>query len=140
MIVEKVDPLRNSFSDYSLDGNILIIGGVTVDLDAEEGDQEVIISFGSCNGMVHRDLMPCCTYVAEVIIPPRRYETVEMDGPASGISTGSGKGEQSDEVPATHMETVPVPLDVASVTLKLWPIVDESQGEINQQHQMVGGE
>jgi hypothetical protein len=119
MIIEKVDRGREAFGDYSLNGNELTVGGVTVDLAAEEDDQQVIISFGKCNGVIHRGLMPCCEYVAEVIIPPRKYQTVEVAGPSQGM-THSGTGEE-EELPATHTERVPAPLDPDSVILRLWP-------------------
>jgi hypothetical protein len=126
MIIEKIDPVRESFSDYVIDGTILTVAGVTIDLALEEGDQQVIIQFGSCQGKVHRGLMPCCEHVADVVIPPRKYQTVEVDGPPQGM-THSGIGED-EELPATHTETMPVPLDVESVVLNLWP-VDETQGQ-----------
>jgi hypothetical protein len=146
MIIEKIDPTREAFSDYSFEGAVLTIAGIPVNLEEEQGDQEVIITFAACNGMVHRGMMPCCEYVADVLIPPRKYETVEVEGSASGISTGAassgsgsgsgGEGGKADEEPETHTESVPIPLDLDSVTLKLWPIVDKSvtnhqQGEIN---------
>jgi hypothetical protein len=129
MIIENVDPSRDSFTDYSLEGTELTIGDVTVDLADEEGDQEVIITFGSCNGKVHRGLMPCCQYVADVIIPPRKYETVEVEGPSQGTTgTGNTHGKNNeDETPTTHTENVRVPLDTDSVTLRLWPIPDQNQ-------------
>jgi hypothetical protein len=136
MIIEKVDPIREAFSDYSAEGTVLKISKVTVDLAAEESDQEVIISFGTCNGMVHRGLKPCCQHVADVIIPPRKYEAVEVDGPPTGSmeATSAAKDGKAGG-PETHMEMVPVPLNMDTVTLKLWPIVDESQSEVN--HQMM---
>jgi hypothetical protein len=117
MLIQKVDPSREVFSDYSLEGTILSIGGIEVDLEAEQENQEVIITFSNHNGMIHRGMMPCCEYVAEVILPPRRYEAVEVDGPP----VKAFSGEEGEEVPATYIETVPVPLDVDSVILKLWP-------------------
>jgi hypothetical protein len=136
MIIEKVDPARDAFSDYSLEGTVLKISNKTVDLAAEENDQEVIISFGSCDGMVHRGLMPCCEHVADVIIPPRKYQSVEVDGPpaSSTREAPAGKGGK-DSVPETHVENVAVPLDLDAVTLKLWPIVDAGQDEVD--HQMM---
>jgi hypothetical protein len=146
MIIEKIDPTREAFNDYSLEGAVLTIAGIPVNLEEEQGDQEVIITFAACDGKVHRGMMPCCQYVADVLIPPRKYETVEVEGPASGTSTGTvgsgsgsgsgGKGKNEDAEPETHTESIPVPLDLDSVTLKLWPIVDQSetnhtQGEIN---------
>ena len=94
MIIEKIDPARESFSDYSIDGTILTIAGITLDLTLEEGDQQVIIQFGSCQGKVHRGLMPCCKHVADVVIPPRQYQTVEVDGQPQGMShDGMNEGE-----------------------------------------------
>jgi hypothetical protein len=132
MIIEKIDPGRESFSDYSIETTILTIAGLTIDLALEEGDQQVIIQFGSCNGKVHRGLMPCCEHVADVVIPPRRYETVEVDGPPQGMShDGMNEG---GELPATRTDTVPVPLDVESVLLNLWP-VDETRDETIQEEE-----
>jgi hypothetical protein len=126
MIIENIDPERKSFSDYSLDGNILTISGVAIDLAAEEGEQEIRITLGCCNGMVHRGLMPCCTYVADVIIPPRRYETAVIE------SSTDINGGDTDEA-TTHTKSVPIPLDPESVVLRLWPVADETEGK----HQMM---
>jgi hypothetical protein len=134
MIIEKIDPARESFSDYSIDGSILTIAGATIDLALEENDQQVIIQFGICQGKVHRGLMPCCKHVADAVIPPRKYQTVEVDGPPQGM-TYSGTGKK-DELPATHTETVPVPLDAESVVLKLWPL-DDTRGETIQEEENV---
>jgi hypothetical protein len=130
MIVEKVDPSREAFSDYTLEGVILTIAGIPVNLEEEQGEQEVIITFAACNGKVHRGMMPCCQYVADVIIPPRKYETVEVKGPGSGTAGSKGKGK--DEEAETHTESVPIPLDLDSVTLKLWPVVEQSESEHQQ--------
>jgi hypothetical protein len=115
VIIEKVDPAREAFSDYSLEEAILTVGGIEVDLAAEQGDQEAIITFASCNGTVHRGMMTCCEYVADVIVPPRKYDLVEV--------------EAEGEEPATRTESVPVPLDLDSVTLRLWPVTAQSENE-----------
>jgi hypothetical protein len=120
MIIEKVDPAREAFGDFSLEGTILTIGGIAVVLVAEEGDQEVIITVGSCNGAVHRGLMPRCTYVADIIIPPRKYDTVTIEGENKGEAT---------------TETVPHPLDTDTVTLRLWPAVGEVGNETNNENE-----
>jgi hypothetical protein len=130
MIIQKVDPARDSYSNYALDGATLTVGGIAVDLESEQGDQEVIITFSDHNGMIHRGMMPCCKYVAEVVIPPRRYETVERDGPPPNAFSGGGEEDEEDEVPATHTETVAVPLDLDSVVLKLWPVENDRQEAI----------
>jgi hypothetical protein len=115
MIIEKIDPLRECFSDYSLDGDSLTIGGVIIDLATEQDDQEKIITLGKCNGMVHRGLMPRCVYAADVVIPPRRHKHEEVEG---------ADGE-------TKTIVAPMPLDTELVVLRLWPVVDEAESEIN---------
>jgi hypothetical protein len=112
---------------------VLTIAGIPVDLEAEQSDQEAIITFAACNGKVHRGMMPCCQYVADVVIPPRKYETVEAEGPGSGTAgSGGAKGKGKDEEPETHTESVPVPLDLDSVVLRLWPVVEQSETEEQQ--------
>jgi hypothetical protein len=69
MIVERVDKKQECFSDYTLNEGILTIGGIPVDLQGEQQDQEVIITFSRCGSMVQRGMMACCAYVAEIIIP-----------------------------------------------------------------------
>jgi hypothetical protein len=119
MVIQKVDPNRESFGDYALNEAVLTIGGIAVDLEAEQEDQEVIIAFSDHNGMIHRGMMPCCRYVAEVLIPPRRYELVAVEH--TPVNEDDGEGKESDEEAGTHTENVPVPLDIDSVVLKLWP-------------------
>ena len=112
MIIERVDQQvgqQDVFRDYRLDGKVLTIGGIAVDLEAEQGDQQIIITFACCGGTIHRGMMSCGKYAAEVLIPPRRYETVEV------------VEEVSEAEQRTHIESVPVPLDIDCVTLKLWP-------------------
>jgi hypothetical protein len=132
MIVEKVDPSREAFSDYSLDGMVLTIAEIPVNLEEEQDEQEVIITFATCDGKVHRGMMPCCQYVADVIIPPRKYETVEVEGPGSGTAGSGGSKDGSGEEPETHTESVPIPLDLDSVLLRLWPVVEQSEIEHQQ--------
>jgi hypothetical protein len=117
MIIEKIDSRRESFSGYSIDGNNVTVGGITVDLAAEERDQEVIITFGNLNGQICRGLMPGCIYAAEIVIPPRKYNVIEKSG---------------EEEAGIEAETIPVPLDIDTVTLRLWPVANEANGEINE--------
>jgi hypothetical protein len=126
MIIQKVDPAREAFSDYSLEGAVLTIGGIAVDLETEQKDQEVIITFSDHNGMIHRGMMPCCKYVSEVILPPRKYDVVEVEG--SPANTFSGEDNEGEE-PETHTETVPVSLDLDSVVLNLWPVENNGHEE-----------
>jgi hypothetical protein len=119
MVVKKIDPLRDCFDDFSLNGTILTIGGEKVDLADEEEEQEKIITFGSCNGKVHRGLMPRCVYVADVIIPPRKYETA--------------KDEEADEGGGAETVSNALPLDTTTVTINVWPkVVDLAENENDQ--------
>jgi hypothetical protein len=129
MIIEKIDPARESFSDFSIEGTILTVAGATIDLALEEGEQQVIIPFGSCNGKAHRGLMPCCLHIADVIIPPRKYHEAIFDGPPQG---NSGMNED-EELPATHTETVPTPLDVESVVIRVWPVVEAQTDTVQEE-------
>ena len=116
MIIGKTDPARECFGAYSLEGTMLAIGGVTADLAPEEGDRQAVITFGYCDGRIHRGLTgKRCTCAAEIIIPPRRYGTAEAGG-SGGMSFGGDDG-----APAAHTETVPVPLDTETVTPRLRP-------------------
>jgi len=115
MIIEKVDPNREAFSGYQLTGSILTVAGIAVDLEAEQEDQEKVIAITLCgiSGKAMRGMMQCCKYLADIIIPPRKYELVEAE----------------DEEAVTHTESVPLPLDVDSVILRTWPV--EASGENN---------
>jgi len=128
MIIEKVDPHRESFSDYQLTDSILTVAGIAVDLEAEQGDQEKVIAITKCGvtGKIMRGMMPCCKYLADIIIPPRKYKEVEVtEEPVT-----PPKGKPKDEDAVTHTENVPLPLDLNSVILRTWPV--EVSGENNQ--------
>jgi hypothetical protein len=127
MIIERVDKKRECFSDYTLSEGVLRIGGIPIDLQAEQAEQEVIITFCRCGSMVHRGMMPGCEYAAEVIIPPRRYRSEEVavtDTPRGDTS----EAEVEMEV-KTHTEMVAEPLDSDTVVLQLWPIGTEYEKE-----------
>jgi hypothetical protein len=120
MIVERVDKKRECFSDYALNDGVLRIGGIPIDVQAEQQEQEVIITLCRCGSAVHRGMMPYCEYVAEVIIPPRKYQTIEVeDTPTGG---GSTEGEEEETERKMHREQVAVPLDSDTVVLRLWPV------------------
>lgn len=91
MIVRRVDSKRESYREYSIGEGILTIGGIAIDVGAEQGEQEVIITLSRCGGEVHRGMSAGGAYVAEVIIPPRKYDLVEVASePSEGEETGSG--------------------------------------------------
>jgi hypothetical protein len=113
MIIEKVDRNKECYGEYSLEGSVLRIGDIEIDLEGEQMEQEVLVPIVMYEGSVHRGLLPCCEYVAEVIIPPRHYETVKV----------AAKEEGMEE------ERVAVPLDIHRVVLKLWPISKREEKE-----------
>jgi hypothetical protein len=112
MIVKKVDAGKECFNGYSFNDGILTVGGIAIDLQAEQGEQEVIITFCLCGGEVHRGMSAGGAYVVEVIIPPKNYELVEVAAVPSG-----GEGEEEMQT-----ERVAIPLDFDTVSLTLWPI------------------
>ena len=125
MIIEKVDPNREAFSDYRLAGSILTVAGIAVDLEAEQEDQEKVISITECGitGNVMRGMMACCKYLADIIIPPRKYDLVEVkDEPVT-----PPKGKPKNEETGTHTESVPVALDIDSVILRPWPVEEQEE-------------
>ena len=129
MIIEKVDSGRECFCDYKLDGFVLTIGGVEIDLAAEEDEQEKTITLGKCNGVIHRGLTQRCVYIADVIIPPRKYETTETENDTEKDSGDKGEGGTMRN---NIVNIIALPLDTESVKLRLWPVIDTAENEINQ--------
>jgi len=133
MTIQKVDPNREAFSDYQLVEKTLTIAGISVDLEAEQEDQEKVITFTRCGktgNIVRGMVMPCCQYLAEIIIPPRKYEEVEVEDEPVTPPKGKPKG---DEEVTTHTEIIPLPLDIESVIFRTWPV--EAQEETNSEEE-----
>jgi hypothetical protein len=128
MKIEKVDPNREPFSDYRLVGTVLTVAGIAVDLEAEQENQEKVIAITKCSvtKQAVRGMKPCCEYMADIIIPPRKYETVTVDPPPKG--KGKGKDGERQEPQA---EEKPLPLDLGEVILRTWPV--GARGEINEE-------
>jgi hypothetical protein len=97
MIVNEMNEGRRA--EYSLVGHILTIEGDSYDLQALQQDVELKI-----------DVIKNNQYIANIIIPPKRYRLVERQG--TDIS-----GE-----PITVQVPEPEPLDVNAVILNLWAI------------------
>lgn len=111
MIVEKVDPTREVTTDIQLDGTLLSVAGVKINLEEEEADSQVLITVSRHEGVATRQSVAGGEYIADIIIPPRRYEPVEDIGEDGEIKT----------------ESVPIPVDTNSVVLRLWPISAKSE-------------
>jgi hypothetical protein len=121
MIVKKLGKETDRYADFSVEGNAITFADqLVIDLEEEEQDDEVNIPVCSNGTEYHRDLHPDCAYVAQIIIPPRKYDIDYVDEE----NKETGKFE-SKEV------KLPIPFDVENVVLRLWPILltDISEGD-----------
>ncbi len=94
MIVEKMQENGN-FEEYSIDGTILRLGDKEMDIDALQKEGQEII-----------DIMEDGRFVANVIIPPAKYEEVE-------VAESTVEGELSTQA-------VRISVDMNTVKLILW--------------------
>lgn len=98
----------SKFSEYSLNPKRkkLTVGGIVIDLEDStlDGCQNILNITRNSDGTCVLGLGGKAGYVADIEIPPRqyRYET-----------TGEGEEEKT--------EKIPIPLDLNTVVLKLWP-------------------
>ena len=88
---------------YELNGTILRIAGREIDLQVEQKDVERKI-----------DIIENGQYVANIIIPPARYKTIEK--------TETINGEQV-------VIEVQEPLDVNTVIIQLWAVKEDNKIE-----------
>jgi hypothetical protein len=108
------------FASYEVDEQTktLRLNGIAIDLEAEvqEGCQNIITITRTLEGRFVRGLEGKGGYVADIEIPPRDFTDVE-----------TGEGEEKT---ITRMA---LPLDTATVVLRLWPI--EIESEIGQKEE-----
>lgn len=95
MIVEKMND--GEYIAYSLSGTVLTLDGVEYDLEALQEDEQNIV-----------DVKVDDRFVANIIIPPAKYEEVD-----------SGNVDDNNEA---IYEKVKMPLDIEAVKLNLWAI------------------
>lgn len=88
------------FPSYSLNGAILEINEKNYDLVSLQADEQSII-----------DVIKDDRFVANIIIPPAKYEEIESD--------------EEDEEGNKIVKRIKKPLDVESVTLNLWKFEKE---------------
>jgi hypothetical protein len=88
---------------YELNGTILRIAGREIDLQVEQKDVERKI-----------DIIENGQYVANIIIPPARYKTIEK--------TETIDGEQV-------VIEVQEPLDINTVIIQLWAVKEDNKIE-----------
>ncbi len=101
-------------AEYSLDeaSKVLTIEGVSIDLAGAEADCQTILNVTNDEGTAILGLGGKKGYIADVEIPPRRYENVEEEV--------DGK---------TVVKSAALPLDLNAVLLKLWPFPVESENQ-----------
>jgi len=101
MIVIELQP--EPFVNWSLDGTLLSVGDIVLDLEEEQQDSQAIIDICEKDGKLVKGLGD--TYVATVVIPPAQYQLVEtgIDGEGNPI-----------------YENEKLPIDTESVQLILW--------------------
>ncbi len=101
MIITELQP--GPFIDWSLDGSMLSIGDIVLDLEEEQQDSQTIINICEKNGELIKGLGD--VYVAVVVIPPTQYQSVE-----------AGIDEEGNPI----YENEKLPIDTESVQLILW--------------------
>jgi len=84
-------------ADFSINGTFVTIAGVAIDCEARQQDIDIVIEI--------RGTLVSITYLAQVLIPARRYVEDIID-------------DAQDE--GTALRT-PVPLDPNAVEITLWP-------------------
>ncbi|SMG47698.1 hypothetical protein [Dethiosulfovibrio salsuginis] len=103
MIVKEIQPAPHV--GWSLVGETLTVGPLSIDLAAEEKDSQVIIDISREGDGLTRGMGD--GYVASVLIPPRCYEAEETD-----------EGE---------LVLVPAQINTDAVELMLWQYDDQPQ-------------
>jgi hypothetical protein len=110
MRIEQVKAGSPVLEDYTVSGAVVSFGELAVDCEVEEADSTVYIPImrAAASGvLVQGPLAPDAgANIAEIIIPPRRYESVEE------------LNSENEIVIVPH----PLPLEMERVTLRLWPL------------------
>lgn len=91
---------------YSLNGTILTVGDVSIDLQERQRTTERVIDICLDNQLKTMREGLSAWYVANIIIPPKKY-TLQPTG-------------QKDESDNDIMEEVELPVDTSQVELRLW--------------------
>ena len=103
----QIEVLGSPIADYAvdMDAKTITVAGVVVYCEAEEQDSEHIVSISMSDEgpVLGRD--GAGGFIADIIIPPRRYENVEY----------------IDEKEEVQTKAVALPLDMERITLRLWP-------------------
>ena len=94
-------------ADFSISGATVVVAGVSVDCVERQMDTAVTVEIRLANGVVTEG--DAGAYLAQIDIPARQYEILEID-----------EGSQEESTPVTHVRQ-PLPLDRNAVVVTLWP-------------------
>jgi hypothetical protein len=110
-MMKTTEMTRGTMPAHSLDGTVLTVAGLKLDLDAlQSPGQQVITIWAGPDGPT---LDPTDRYLAVLTIPPRAY--------VAGTVTEEIDGE------TVEMETqIPQAVDPDAVSLDLWALEDEA--------------
>lgn len=114
-------------AEYSLNGTVLTVGTVEIDLQEKQRTTERVIDICLDNQLQTMREGLSAWYVANVIIPPKKYSLQPS--------------EEKDEDGNNQMVEVALPVDPSQVELRLWGLppqyfdnqVNESQEEDTEQ-------
>lgn len=98
-------------ASYSVQGTVVAVGEVTIDLATRQGDTEKVIDICLDNQLQSMREGMGAWYVANIIIPPLQREVVPS-------------GEKDEEGNDVMIEEVR-PLDMSKVELRLWRLPAE---------------
>jgi len=93
-------------ANYSLSGSVLTVGDVVIDLQERQRTNERVIDICLDNQLQTMREGLSAWYVANVIIPPKRYS----------LQPSGEKDEEGNDL----MEEVELPVDTSQVELRLW--------------------
>ncbi|WP_198468955.1 hypothetical protein [Acetomicrobium sp. S15 = DSM 107314] len=111
MIVKKIQP--EPHVEWTIDGTILFIGDIALDLESEQKDSQVIIDI--CTRGEDLVIGLGDRYVASILIPPARYEMVD-----------SGEIDEHENPVFLRRK---LPIDLEAVELVLWRY-EEAEKEV----------
>ena len=100
MIVTHLNNGRKA--EFTVDGTVLTIGSLSIDLAERQTDVQRIIDVCLDNGYTTIQEGVGAWYVATIIIPPREYQLVKNDNDETSI--------------------VPTSLDMSKVEIRLWAL------------------
>lgn len=103
---------RGSCINYTMNGSVLAMGNLVIDLAERQGDAQVSMDITRDGNTLIEGLGGRGGYVACVVLPPKEYDTIE---------TG-----EVDAMGNRITNRIALPLDTEKVILSLWRYVPEN--------------